>query len=135
MIAAGIWARHARRRLTVVILRPDGSRPPSLRVARTDAARDALVHYLLGFGGQVQLAVPDSVAEQDGLPELLRGHPICAWLVPDPLLDAIAAAAGLGPAAARSRAAILARLPAVPTFRPLLRRIPPPDPRQLTLVR
>jgi len=134
VIAAGIWAHPADRRLTVVLVRPDGTRPPPLRVARTGAARDGLVHYLLAVGRDVHVAVAESVAEQEGIVGHLRGQLLRGWLVPDSLLDAVAAAAGLGPGAARSRAAILARLPTVAAFRPMLRRIPDPDPRQLTLV-
>jgi hypothetical protein len=134
MIAAGIWAHPADRRLTVVLVRADGSRPPPLRVARTDAARAGLVHYLLAVGRDVHVAVADSVAEQDSIAGHLRGTTLTGWLVPDSLLDAVASAAGRGPGATRSRAAILARLPTVAAFRPMLRRIPAPDPRQLTLV-
>jgi len=137
--AAGIWAHPADRTLTVVLVRPDGTRPPPLRVARTDAARAGLVHYLLAVGRDLHVAVAAAVARQDRLAEHLRAHlhtgtALHAWLVPDTLLDAVAAAAGLGPNAARSRAAILARLPTIAAFRPLLRPLPPPDPRQLTLV-
>jgi len=132
--AAGIWAHPADRTLTVVLVRPDGTRPPPLRVARTDAARAGLVHYLLAVGRELHVAVAGAVAQQDRLAEHLRAQPLRAWLVPDALLDALAAAAGLGPHAARSRAAILARLPTIAAFRPLLRPLPPPDPRQLTLV-
>jgi len=133
--AAGIWAHPADRRLTVVLLRSDGTRPPPLHVARTAAARDGLLHYLLAAGRDIQVAVAESVAEQDGLVSHLRAERLSGWLVPDSLLAAIAAAAGLGPSAARSRAAIIARLPTVAAFRPLLRPIAAADPRQLTLVR
>jgi len=69
------------------------------------------VGYLLAVGRDLHVAVADSVAHQDALVPHLRGQPLCVWLVPDSLLQAVAAAAGLGPGAARSRAAILARLP------------------------
>jgi hypothetical protein len=127
--AAGIWAHPADRRLTVVLLRPDGTRPPPLH------APLGLPHYLLAAGREIHVAIAESVAEQDGLVTHLRGRRLSAWLVPDSLLAAIAAAAGLGPSAARSRAAIVARLPTVAAFRPLLRPIAATDPRQLTLVR
>lgn len=133
MTSAGIWAHPADRHLTIVLLRPDGTRQPPVHVARTKAARASLVHYLGGYANH--LTVTESVARQDRLVEHLHSSPLTVWLVPDPLLKALAQAAGLGDSAARSRAAILARLPGVSAFKPLLRRIQPPDPRQLTLLR
>jgi hypothetical protein len=131
--AAGIWASPAHQQLTVVLVRPDGERLPPIYAVRTHAARDSLMDYLVAFAPE--LAVTDSLARQESVTEHLRGKPLTGWLVPDSLLDAIAQAAGLGPTAARSRAAILARLPGVPAFKHLLRPIPAHDPRQLVLLR
>lgn len=132
MTSAGIWLRDERR-LVVVVIGPDGTRRPPLRVARTDAARAGLVCYLMALGPDVRVALAESLAAREPLVERLR-KVLETWLVPDPLLDALAAAAGLGHAAERQRAALLARLPSVGAFRPMLRRLVPADPRQLDLV-
>jgi hypothetical protein len=88
----------------------------------------AVAHH----GPVLELVLPSSVARDDSLGRLALEHGYAVWVAPARLVLAIARAAWWRPSP-RQMAAILARLPQVRSLRSALRRLPPDEPRQLTL--
>ena len=88
----------------------------------------AVAHH----GPCFEMVLPSSVARDDSLGRLTLEHGYPVWVAPTRLVLAIARAAWWRPSP-RQMAAILARLPQVRPLRSALRRLPPDEPRQLTL--
>ena len=59
---------------------------------------------------------------------------ITVWIAAPPVAQSLRSAAGITHKSARPSAALLARLPAIPWLRSLLRRLEPPGERQTTLL-
>lgn len=126
MISCGIWPSS--RRLIAVIVSDAGRCRAPISIALSDEAAHALIEYLTTeIDADIVLtdrflAKPIGQAAAAG-----RGR---LWIAPTSLVESIRSAAALN---ARATAAMLARLPRVPTMRPLLRRRLT-DPKQLTLL-
>jgi hypothetical protein len=126
----GIWP--APRRLVAVIAGEDGRAGAPIAVARTDDARAALIHHL-SDAGTTALVLPRPALDADPLIALAITEGLRVWLAPAGLVEPVRRAAAL--ATPRLLAALLARLPAVPSLRAQLVRLEPAgqDPRQLAL--
>ena len=119
MPLVGVWP--SKRRLVAVglgfFLAPE--RP--LSVPLTPAGYSQLLEALL-VEGRVDLVVPESLLQVEGLgvaeAALARGFTV--WVVTDELVDAIDLATGHTRSSPSRRAAILARLPTIPSYRNFL---------------
>ena len=129
MTSCGVWL--APRGLVAVIV--DGAgRGRSCNVAFTDDARLGLALWLTAAGAD--LVVDEAILEVDPIAHVARRAGVTVWIAGPPLVAALRHAAGITCRGARPSAAMLARLPAIPWLRALLRRLEPPDDgRQITL--
>lgn len=132
MLRAGIWATA---RQLVVALQLPTTQPSRmhLRVSRTLQGRAQLADYL-GRECYLEVVVPEMLHRFDPIVEHLHLCRVRVWLVPTPLVDDIASLIAVRSTAAATLAAALARLPQIATMRSALRRLPPPDHRQLRLI-
>ena len=129
MTTCGLWL--APRGLVAVLF--DGvDRSHSLRVSLTDDARWGLAQRLAAVGAD--LVVDESILKVDPVAFVARHAGVTVWVAGPPLVASLRCAAGLTRRGARPTAAMLARLPAVPWLRSLLRRLEPPYARQITLL-
>ncbi len=129
MTACGVWL--APRGLVAVLV--DGAgRARSCSVAFTDDARSGLALWLAAAGAD--LVVDEALLEADPIAHLARRSGVTVWVAGAPLVAALRHAAGITRRGARPSAAMLARLPAVPWLRSLLRRLEPDDQRQIALL-
>jgi hypothetical protein len=127
-VTCGVWL--ARRRLVAAVVGPRGDARRVIRAALTDEARFGLVEYLAAAGAE--LVAGEALARIDLMPVQAARRGLAVWTVSDALVAALLGAAAIrDPARA---AALLARLPAVPLLRGSLRRLAPPDARQLPLL-
>jgi hypothetical protein len=112
-----------------------GVRPP-VGITRTDEDRRWLLEYLHESEGRCELVLPEWLLRNDPIGRLGLAQGSVVWAAPQWLLEAIAAASWRTAVPPRRRAAILARLPLIPTLRPFLRRFEgmPADQHQLTLL-
>jgi hypothetical protein len=125
----GVWP--AERHLVAVLLRASGRPRPPVTIAPTDEARWGLVHYLVAAGASA-LVLPETLL-CDPLASIAVEEDLEVWIVPASLAESIRRAAAL--TTPRACAAMLARLPAIPTFRAQLRRAGPvADRAQLKLL-
>lgn len=126
VITAGIF--HLKGRFTCCLI-DDTQRPRYLSAPRTDAARQAICRAMCNQGVDelVLLHTADGV---DPLGELLTRDGQDVWLVSDLLLNDLARVTRGKHCGPKPRAAILARMSAIPTWfaalRPLTLRVPPP---------
>jgi hypothetical protein len=128
-VTCGLWL--ARRRLVAAMVGAEGEARRVIRAALTDDARFGLVEYLAATG-TTELVATVALARVELLPAQAARRGLVVWTVSDSF-----AAALLGAAAIRdpARAAtLLARLPVIPLLRASLRRLAPPDTRQLPLL-
>jgi len=127
-VTCGLWL--ARRRLVAAVVGPRGEPRRVIRAALTDEARFGLVEYLAAAGAE--LVATEALARIDLMPLQAAHRGVAVWTVGDALVAALLGAAAIrDPARA---AALLARLPVVPFLRASLRRLAPPDARQLPLL-
>jgi len=127
-VTCGLWL--ARRRLVAALVGPGGEARRVLRSALTDEARFGLVEYLAAVGAEVVAA--EALARIELMPMQAARRGLAVWTVGDALLAALLQAAAIrDPARA---AALLARLPAIPLLRGVVRRLVLPDSRQLPLL-
>jgi hypothetical protein len=127
-VTCGLWL--ARRRLVAVVLGPGGAARRAIRAALTDDARFGLLEYLAAAGAEV--VATEALARVDLTPAQAARRGLAVWAAGDALVAALLGAAAIrDPARA---AALLARLPAIPLLRSAIRRLAPPDRRQLPLL-
>jgi len=130
MTACGVWPTS---RGLVAVLVDSADRARSLSVADTDNARWALSQHLAQVGAD--LVIDETLLEHDRIAHAALRAGITVWIAGPPLVASLRAAAGLARRGARPSAALLARLPAIPWLRSLLRRLEPPDDeRQISLL-
>lgn len=130
MTACGVWPTH---RGLVAVLIDTNERSRSFSIAPTDDARWGLSQRLAAVGAD--LVLDEALLEADRLGDVARRAGVTVWIAAPPLVASLRAAAGLARRGARPSAALLARLPAIPWLRSLLRRLEPPDDdRQITLL-
>ncbi len=127
-MTCGLWL--ARRRLVAAVVAPGGEARRIIRAALTDDARFGLVEYLAAAG--TELVAAEALARVDLMPSQAARRGLVVWTVSDGLVAALLGAAAIrDPARA---AMLLARLPLIPLLRASLRRLAPPDERQLPLL-
>jgi hypothetical protein len=121
--------------LRAALIDTEGRRLPVPAPQGDDSDRyDWLARLHAEVGLHVELVLTDSLARTDPLGRLALTRKMLLWLAPDQLLMAISTVA-LASARPADAAAILARLPACPAWRPHLRRVRSlDDPRQLLLL-
>jgi len=125
----GLWL--ARRRLVAAMVGPQGEARRVIRAAFTDEARLGLLEYLAATG-TTELVATEALIRVDLLPSQAARRGLVVWTVGDGLVAALLGAAAIrDPARA---ATLLARLPVIPLLRASLRRLAPPDTRQLPLL-
>ncbi len=128
-MTCGLWL--ARRRLVAAMVGPEGEARRVIRAALTDDARFGLVEYLAATG-TTELVATEALIRVDLLPSQAARRGLVVWAVGDGLVAALLGAAAIrDPARA---ATLLARLPVIALLRALLRRLAPPDTRQLPLL-
>ena len=130
MTACGVWPTS---RGLVAVLVDHAGRARSLSVADTDEARWALSQHLAAAGAD--LVLDEALLERDRIARAALGAGVTVWIAGPPLVASLRAAADVARRGARPSAALLARLPAIPWLRSLLRRLEPPDDeRQISLL-
>lgn len=131
MLRAGIWPTS---RQLVVALQLPGPRAARLhlRVDRTLDGREQLADYL-ARESYLEVVLPEPLHRFDAVAEHLHLRGTHIWLVPARLIDDLVALLAVRSSAPVTLAAAIARLPTLPMLRSALRRLPPPDPRQLPL--
>jgi hypothetical protein len=97
-----------------------------------------LAAVLVDGGGRVCFAA-DLVLDEAHLPAdpiafAARRAGVRVWVAGPPLVGSLRAVTGAARGPPRTSAALLARLPSVPWLREQLRRLEPPDPRQVPLL-
>ncbi len=116
--------------MVAAVVGPRGEARRVIRAALTEEACFGLVEYLAAAG--VKLVATEALARVDLMPVQAARRGLPVWMVGDALVAALLGAAAIrDPARA---AALLARLPVVPLLRASLRRLAPPDARQLPLL-
>jgi hypothetical protein len=128
LVTCGLWL--ARRRLVAAVLGPGGEARRVIRAALTDDARFGLVEFLAAAGAEI--VATEALARIDLVPVQAARRGLAVWTAGDALVAALLRAAAIrDPARA---AALLARLPVIPLLRSSMRRLVPPDRRQLPLL-
>jgi hypothetical protein len=128
LVTCGLWL--ARRRLVAAVVGPGEGARRVIRAALTDDARFGLIEYLAAAGAE--LVATEALARVDLLPVQAARRGLAVWTAGDAYVAALLRAAGVrDPARA---AALLARLPAIPLLRGSIRRLTPPDERQMPLL-
>lgn len=129
----GLWP--GRKGLVAAVVDEEGVPEPPLVVATTDEGYWALLEYLDGHVGlDCELVLPEWLARGDGPARLALARGAAVWIVPVPLIEAVRIIGRLGTGPPARTAAALARLPLAPALRDHLRRVVPPNHRQLTLL-
>ena len=130
MTSCGVWPTS---RGLVAVLIDAAGRARSFSVADSDDARWGLSQRLAAVGAD--LVLDEALLESSRIAAVARRAGLTVWIAAPPLVGALRCAAGITRRGARPSAALLARLPAVPWLRSLLRRLEPPDDeRQITLL-
>jgi len=130
MTACGVWL--APRGLAAVLV-DDAGRARACSVAFTDDARSGLALWLAAAGAD--LVVDEALLATDPIADVARHAGVTVWIAGPPLVEALRLAAGISRRGPRLSAAMLARLPAIPWLRSLLRRLElPDDDRQIALL-
>jgi hypothetical protein len=130
MTACGVWLAP---RGLVAVLVDDAGRARACSVAFTDDARSGLALWLAASGAE--LVVEEALLAADPIADVARHAGVTVWVARPPLVAALRHAAGITRRGAHLSAAMLARLPAIPWLRSLLRRLEPPaDERQIPLL-
>jgi hypothetical protein len=130
MTACGVWPTS--RGLVAVLINSTG-RTKSFSVPDTDDALWGLSQRLAAIGAD--LVLDETLLESNRIAYVAHRAGITIWIAGPPLVGALRSAAGFTRRAARPSAALLARLPAIPWLRSLLRRLEPHgDQRQIPLL-
>jgi hypothetical protein len=122
--------------LVAVPLDDSGKVGAPLGILRVDEDRQWLLEQLQQTaGGTWELVLPEGLLRSDPIGQLALARGYVVWATPQWLLEAIASASWHTRVPPRRRAAILARLPLIPTLRPFLRRFQQmPDQQQFSLL-
>jgi hypothetical protein len=130
----GVW--RGRRGLSAVLVDEDGSarQPLLISTASPEARWELLEHIDATEGLDWQLVLPQSLARADPIARFALARDIPIWVVPNSVVEAVTTLGRLDLLPAGRIAAALARLPSIPFFRRDLRRLEPPDRRQLDLL-
>lgn len=133
-LLCGVWP--GRRGLIAVVVDEHGTaRPPRLISTSLPESRcEVLDHIDSAEGLDWQLVLPDWLAREDLLAQIALAHGTLVWTVPPYLVDTMRLLGRVDRLPAHRLAAAIARLPRVPFLRPELRRLRPPDRRQLSLL-
>ncbi len=132
--ACGLWPANRGHGLVAVVVDENGHASPKATIASTPDAAWALLTWLDGFVGlDCDLVLPDWLATSCDLARLALERGGVIWLVPGSTLSAVRLVANLNTGPPARTATALARLPLAPAFRPLLRRLSPPQTPQLPL--
>jgi hypothetical protein len=130
MTACDVWPTS---RGLIAVLIDSAGRTRSFSVPDTDDARWGLSQRLAAVGAD--LVLDETLLNSDRIAYVARRAGITIWIAGPTLVDALRSAAGFTRRAARPSAALLARLPAIPWLRSLLRRLEPHrDQRQIALL-
>jgi hypothetical protein len=130
MTGCGIWPTS--RGLVAVLIDATG-RARTFSVALTDDARWGLSQRLAAVGAE--LVLDEALLEADRIADVAHRAGVNVWIAGPPLVAALRSAAGITRRGARPSAALLARLPAIPWLRSLLRRFESADDhRQIKLL-
>jgi hypothetical protein len=130
MTGCGVWPTS---RGLVAVLIDAAGRARTFSVAATDDARWGLSQRLAAVGAE--LVLDEALLEADPIADVAHRAGVTVWIAGPPLVAALRSAAGLTNRGARPSAALLARLPAIPWLRTLLRRFDSPDDqRQIKLL-
>jgi hypothetical protein len=118
-----------------VVVDEDGCPEPPRFLSRSLEDYSALFHHLHALIAlDCDLVLPDWLARDEGFSRLALVHGTLIWVVPSALIDAVRTVGRLAKAPPARTAAALARLPLAPPLRSYLRRVVPPDLRQLSLL-
>lgn len=130
----GVWP--GRRGLIAVVVDEHGAaRPPRLISTSLPENRcEMLDHIDTAEGLDWQLVLPEWLARQDLLAQIALAHGTPVWTVPPHVVDTMGLLGRADRLPAHRLAAAIARLPRVPFLRGELRRLRPPDRRQLSLL-
>lgn len=128
----GVWPTP--KHLIAVLVEENANPHPPLCVARSHAARTALIHWLADQHYQ-GLVLPDDLI-CDPLVDGAIDARLALWIAPRVSLDGIRTIAGLTQRPAKYTAALLARWPTAPALQTYLRHLqsPRPPPHQLPLL-
>jgi hypothetical protein len=130
MTACGVWPTS---RGLVAVLIDSAGRARSFSVADSDDARWGLSQRLAAVGAD--LVLDQALLESNRIADVARRAGLTVWIAGPPLAQSLRSAAGITHRGARPSAALLARLPAIPWLRSLLRRLEQTDDhRQITLL-
>lgn len=135
-LVCGVWP--GRKGLSAVLVdTADGGTAarPALRMscASPESRLELLQHIDATHGLDWQLILPDWLARADLLADFAQARGVPVWTVPPHVVEAVRILGHLDALPAHRVAAALARVLCVPLFRTQLRRLRPPDPRQLSL--
>lgn len=132
-LLCGVWA--GRRGLVAVLVDDDGAagRPFVISTASPESRWEVLERIDAAQGLDWQIVLPQWLARHDALAHFALARGIAVWLVPNRLVEAVRTLGRLDRLPANRIAAALARLPRIPLFSSELRRLQPPDRRQLRL--
>lgn len=133
-VMCGVWV--GRRRVASAAVGEDGRVIGSTALPRDapDGWCTLLSNLDAHVGLDYELVLPDWLARDSELAQLVRAHQVAVWVAPAGLVHAIATVARLGTGPPARTAAMIARLPQAPTLRPYLRRLRTTDRRQLNLL-
>ena len=127
----GLWA--GTRGLAAAVVAPDG-RVRTVRVPRTDDAREGLVAYLVA-AGVADVILTDTLIREDSIGHIAMASGLTVWTASRALVEPLRQAAGISAGRASAIAAVVARLQRIPHYRGQLRRLALQDPgRQLRLI-
>jgi hypothetical protein len=131
-LTVGVWRRAGA--LVASVVESDGRRVHSLlNIARIDDQYWSCLDELeREVGLDFDLVLPEDLVCTDALASIALERRISIWVVPRSLVAAIRALLGTGPPLRMATA--IARLPLAPALRGHLRRLAPPDRRQLCLL-
>ena len=128
MTSCGVWPTN--RGLVAVIHSADRSH--RFAIADTDAARWGLAQRLAAVGAD--LVVDETLLEADRIAYVALHAGVTVWIAAPPLTASLRSVAGITRRGARPSAALLVRIPAIPWLQSFLRRLEPPDNRQIPLL-
>ena len=119
----GLWrAKHA---LVAVLADEEGRTGRPYTVTLDDDARyDLLLRIEATHGLDFEMVVTDALARSDPIARFALSRGVPLWLAPAPWVDTLRTLAGFTAPPAAHSAALLARLPLIPSLRPKLKRLP-----------
>ena len=134
MATGGLWL--ARRRLIAVVVGESGRASPPTTAELQDDARWGLLEQLDAVHGlDVQLVLPETLAQQDSIGRLAVERGLDVWVAPGRLVEALRTVAALATGPPARTAAMIARLALHAAWRGHLRPMTAAsDHRQLRLL-